>query len=249
MLVIVALLAASCTPLTSTSAKPTKEIVVFTPTRTSGPLPPLITSTPVPPTTTPAPSLTSTMEPTFTATPWEPSGCERPPDDYTIVNINGSLLNVRTLAMLQHADELYNGEIDITNTAITQGSYTNTEAASFGTHDGGGAVDLSVMRSGTYTVLYDDIEPLIHALRVAGFAAWLRDFDDLYPGSPIHIHAIAVGDAQLSTPAIQQLVGEAGYFFGYNGLPVEPGAKPISDDYGGPILCQWMIEMGYPQSP
>ena len=29
--------------------------------------------------------------------------------------------------------------------------------------------------------------------RVAGFAAWLRHEDELYDGSVIHIHAIAIG--------------------------------------------------------
>src|SRR5258706_15354153 len=76
--------------------------------------------------------------------------------------------------------------------AITQGSYHDNGAASFGTHLGGGAVDLSVLRHSTYTVLWNDIEPLLHALRVAGFAAWLREYGELYSNSPIHIHAIAI---------------------------------------------------------
>ena len=42
--------------------------------------------------------------------------------------------------MLAHAQELYGGEIEITGAAITQGSYSNAVAASFGTHAGGGAI-------------------------------------------------------------------------------------------------------------
>jgi hypothetical protein len=246
---IIAALFISCNLPSVIELKTEETLLNSSPSRTPGLLPPLATSSLAYPTSTPDPSSTPTLKPSLTSTPWEPLGCEKPPDDYSIININGSLLNARTLAMLQHAYTLYNGEIDITNSAITQGSYTNAESASFGTHDGGGAVDLSVMRSGTYTVLYDDIEPLIHALRVAGFAAWLRDFNDLYPGSPIHIHAIAIGDEQLSQAAYQQLMGEAGYFFGFDGLPVEAGDQPAQDKFGGPVLCQWMIDRGYTQKP
>ena len=78
---------------------------------------------------------------------------------------------------------------------------------------------ISVLRRGTYTILWDDIDPLLFALRTAGFAAWLREYGELYDGSPIHIHAIAIGDAELSSAAQLQLTGEAGYFRGYSGLP------------------------------
>jgi len=147
--------------------------------------------------------------------------------------------------MLAHAQELYGGELKITGYAITQGSYHDNGAASFGTHLGGGAVDLSVLRGGTYTVLWDDVEPLLHALRAAGFAAWLREYGELYADSPIHIHAIAIGDQELSSAAQEQLTGPAGYFRGYSGLPVVENGVPTPDRYGGPILCQWMIDLGY----
>jgi hypothetical protein len=161
------------------------------------------------------------------------------------VEINGSTINQRTLAMLIHAQELYGGELEITGHAITQGSYSDALAASFGTHSGGGAIDLSVMSEGTYTVLWDDIEPLLRALRVAGFAAWLREYGELHADSPIHIHAIAIGDRELSPAAEEQLTGEAGYFRGYSGLPIAMYGVPAPDRYGGPILCQWMIDLGY----
>jgi hypothetical protein len=79
------------------------------------------------------------------------------------------------------------------------------------------------------------------ALWVAGFAAWLRDFDEVDDGSPIHIHAIAIGDAELSEPAIDQLTGPNGYVRGCTDLPW----KQEADRHGGLILCQWMIELGY----
>jgi len=189
-------------------------------------------------------TLTPTAIPTSTSTP-EPPGCQKPSDDYTRVNINAATLNQRTLTMLVHAQELYGGEQEITGYAITQGSYTDGESASFGTHSGGGAVDLSILRRGTYTVLWDDVMPLLHALRTAGFAAWLREYGELYADSPIHIHAIAIGDAELSPAAQEQLTGAAGYFRGFSGLPVDASGIPTPDRYGGPILCQWMIDLGY----
>jgi hypothetical protein len=191
-----------------------------------------------------------TLTPTLTGIPsaaptLEPLGCQKPPDDYTRVEVNGWILNQRTLAMLAHAQELYGGEQEIIGYAITQGSYTEGVSASFGTHSGGGAVDLSILRRDTYTVLWDDVEPLLRALRIAGFAAWLRESDELYAGSPIHIHAIAIGDQELSVAAEEQLTGAAGYFRGYSGLPFAAGGVPTPDRYGGPIFCQWMIDLGY----
>lgn len=211
-------------------------------------LPKVPTQSPVPVTATLAPTPSAMPSPTMTAFPTatpEPAGCLKPPDDYTPVKVNGWTINQRTFAMLVHAQELYGGELEITGYAITQGSYHDNGAASFGTHLGGGAVDLSVLRRGTYTVLWDDIEPLLRALRTAGFAAWLREYGELYESSPIHIHAIAIGDRELSDAAREQLSGESGYFRGYDGIPVPAGGSPISDRYGGPILCQWMIDLGY----
>jgi hypothetical protein len=161
----------------------------------------------------------------------------------TRVNVySGVILNQRTIWMLQQAQNLYGGSHPFMQ-AITQGSYTAGESASFGTHDGGGAVDLSARQIGNYSnILYDDLPAIILALRRAGFAAWVREAGDLYANSPIHIHAIAVGDPELSQAAQDQLTGAAGYFRGFNGLPVDP---PIPDKWGEPVLCDWMIQMGY----
>jgi hypothetical protein len=215
----------------------------------SGPTAPPNTFTPVTPSLTAAqtpipPTLTATTIPTLTSTP-EPMGCRKPPDDYTRVEVNGWTVNQRTMAMLAHAQELYGGEIELTGYAITQGSYHDNGSASFGTHLGGGAVDLSVMRRGTYTVLWDDIPVVIHALRVAGFAAWFRDYGELYQDSAYHIHAIAIGDKELSSAAQEQLTGPSGYLRGFIGLPIETYGTPLPDQFGGPILCQWMIDLGY----
>lgn len=182
-----------------------------------------------------------------TPTPFvEPPGCQPPPDDLTRHWVSVGIFNARTLAMLDHAQALYDaqgGVIDL-RVALTQGSYTGGAlAASFGTHDGGGAVDLSVRSPVTWEVLYGEIEPLIAALRTAGFAAWLRDTGELYPASPVHIHAIALGDPDLSEAARAQIDGRFGYLRGYDGLPRLDGV-PVADRHGGPVLCRWMLDAG-----
>ncbi len=236
-MILLAALLSACSPATvvpvNVAPQPTLTITRMasaTPTPTPRPSEP-----PAPPT----PSLTPSITPTI-----EPQGCKPPGEDYSRVMVNGWTLNQRTVEMLQYAAELYGGEIEITGYAVTQGSFHDNGAASFGTHLGGGAVDLSVMRTGTWTVLYDDIEPLVQALRLAGFAAWFRDFDELYPGSAVHIHAIAIGDEELSQAAADQLTGPYGYFRGYSGVPQENGI-PAADRHGGPVICQWMRDIGY----
>jgi len=176
---------------------------------------------------------------------WEdPAGCREPSDDYTRVKVNGKWINRRTLAMLEYAQSLYGGVIDVRGPALTQGSYSNNGPASFGTHLGGGAVDISVIRPGGTGVLYTDVERLVKALRTAGFAAWLRDWGELSEGSGIHIHAIAIGDRELSESAREQLTGATGYFRGFSGLS-SPGAVASLDHHGGPIVCGWMVDAGY----
>jgi hypothetical protein len=175
----------------------------------------------------------------------EREGCLTPPNDYERISIGAAQFNARTLAMLDHANLLHwsrGGTVNFRQ-AITQGGYTGgLLAASFGTHDAGGAVDLSVMQGGV--VLTDEIPLMIDSLRVAGFAAWLRRPDQLYDGSIIHIHAIAVGDEELSPAARDQIDGDYGYLRGYNGLPPEWGG-PAFDEHGGPVICAWMRDMGF----
>lgn len=152
------------------------------------------------------------------------------------------MLAMRTIWMLERAQELYNGEHDFL-LAITQGSYNPGVSASFGTHDGGGAVDLSVRDlNDWFTILYDEFDAIILALRQAGFAAWIREPDELHAGSALHIHAIAIGDRDLSEAARRQLNGPEGYFRGYNGIPNDP---PVPDAWGEPVVCPWMEALGY----
>jgi hypothetical protein len=201
---------------------------------------PDFTQTPLPqPTVSPTATVTATIAPSPT-----PFGCaeQAPPEDYTRVEIyNGIVLSRRTISMLEYAQTLYGGSHNFLG-ALTQGSYNMGVDASFGTHDAGGAIDISMRDLNDWNhILYDEQESIILALRRAGFAAYVRDVGALYPNSPVHIHAIAIGDAELSEAAQLQLTGPEGYFRGYNALP----ENPLPDVHGGPILCPWMIEMGY----
>lgn len=113
---------------------------------------------------------------------------------------SGDVLNRRTLDMYEEAEKI--AGIDMT---ITQGSYTGSNPGSAGTHDGGGAVDISVRGI--------NAREAVTALRNVGFAAWHRTADQ-GDWSP-HIHAIAISDTDMS-PDAQKQAGD--YFLGRNGL-------------------------------
>jgi hypothetical protein len=100
------------------------------------------------------------------------------------------VINLRTWAMLDVArDRLGYDEFP----TIIQGSYHRSSAASAGTHDGGGAVDLTPFEA----------DRKVRVLRAVGFAAW--------PRLPIpgvwgeHIHAVAIGDREMSAQARAQV--------------------------------------------
>ncbi|MGB7339675.1 MAG: SH3 domain-containing protein [Phototrophicaceae bacterium] len=180
----------------------------------------------------------------------EPEGCLRPPDDYEQVQLDFATLNQRTLFMLDNAQRIYDangGTWANFRWLITQGSYNQGGvAASFGTHDAGGAVDISVIDTQNgWVVMRDEVPAMLRALRIAGFAAWLRDTDELYDGSIVHIHAIAIGDEEASEIAQAQVSSDFGYLSGYNGLPPEDYGSRIPDIYGDPIICEWMVDDGF----
>ena len=122
-------------------------------------------------------------------------------------------VNTRTRLMLQAADTMVPWTI-----VVSQGSYClgkkSCAAASAGTHDGGGAIDVRV--SGLTTT---QRWQTVRALRSAGFAAWLRTRSQCTCWSD-HIHAIAIGDTD-----VWQKNGKYGnrdqvadYYVGRNGL-------------------------------
>ena len=127
-----------------------------------------------------------------------------PPSDYHRVTFRGGQMNVRTKVLLQRAEIYWKGGATF---SVTQGSYHTGVAASAGTHDGGGALDLSVRGKSQA-----QINQMVKALRQAGFAAWQRTPAD---GFAPHIHAIAIGDRQAASLAKSQVQK---YFAGRNGL-------------------------------
>ena len=79
---------------------------------------------------------------------------------------------------------------------VVQGSYNGGAgkvSASAGTHDGGGAVDLTPA----------NWEQKVHAMRAVGFAAWHRT---AIPGVwEEHVHAVLIGNEKLSPSAQAQV--------------------------------------------
>jgi hypothetical protein len=125
-----------------------------------------------------------------------------PAHDYARLTYGGKTVNVRTRAMLRLAAAW--AGVDI---ILTQGSYNRGVAASAGTHDGGGCVDVDVSGWGSAKRA-----SVVQALRKAGFAAWLRTPAQ---GFAYHIHASAIGDREMSGIAREQVQS---YFNGRNGL-------------------------------
>jgi hypothetical protein len=137
------------------------------------------------------------------------------------VTVDGKTLNARTAKMLRRAEAIL-GE----NLYVLQGSYNaGGVSASAGTHDGGGALDVSPTSNPNRVVL---------ALRKAGFAAWHR-LPSQGPWTE-HIHAIAIGDPEMSSGAATQV---REYYSGQNGL-----ATHLPDD--GPRLDpipEWPVKL------
>lgn len=119
------------------------------------------------------------------------------------VTVDGHTLNKRTADMLRCA-ELRAGF----NFPVIQGSYNSGVSQSAGTHDGGGAIDISVDGWSA-----EKEREAVYQLRKVGFAAWYRPTrDGLWRE---HIHAIAIGDGEMSSGARQQVQE---YYQGYDGL-------------------------------
>jgi hypothetical protein len=127
-------------------------------------------------------------------------------DDYSRVTYGGKTFNARTVRMLKRAEESYGSSF-----GFYQGSYSTGVSASKGTHDGGGAVDIKPPAN---------IDKALKALASAGFwAKWRGSMN------PPHIHALATGDAQLSSAARRQLGLPADG--GYEGDLVEVGTRTL----------------------
>jgi peptidoglycan hydrolase-like protein with peptidoglycan-binding domain len=133
-----------------------------------------------------------------------------PKSDYARTSNDGKAVNKRTQEMIKRAEFIMEHKFGPKNFdfTITQGSYSTGVAASAGTHDGGGALDMH-----TRTLPKKTVDDMVKALRMAGFAAWSRGrgHDSFAP----HIHAIAIGDRELAPLARSQVQD---YFNGRDGL-------------------------------
>jgi hypothetical protein len=140
----------------------------------------------------------------------------------------GAYLDDRSAEMMQGLVDLLPAGV-AAKVRPTQGSYSGGVAASGGTHDGGGAIDLAGQDSG---MTQDDRVAIRDAGRQVGWAMWIRDPSQ--SDWPWHLHGIAVqpggkGDRGcLSSGAHGQVVD---YYEGRNGL-----ASGAADD--GPR--QWV---------
>jgi hypothetical protein len=121
------------------------------------------------------------------------------PKPYDLTTYDGNRVDELTKAALEATAKRLGYDL-----TITQGSYNaGGVAASAGTHDGGGVVDLAA---------WDHARKVLE-LRRTGFAAWYRP---AIPGLwPAHIHAVLIGNAKLSSGAKAQV---AEYLAGYDGL-------------------------------
>ena len=137
--------------------------------------------------------------------------------------VNGEVLNKRTADMLKRAEQRLGYDLNVVQGSYNQGGVS----ASAGTHDGGGAVDISVRN-----LTNKQKKAAVHTLREVGFAAWYRDSSQ-GPWSD-HIHAIAIGDPEMSAGAASQV---RAYFAGLNGLASQgPDDGPKFDP-----IPQWPI--------
>lgn len=122
------------------------------------------------------------------------------PKPYDLTTYDGNTVDWLTRAALEATAERLGYDL-----TVTQGSYNKGGvAASAGTHDGGGVVDLN----GTF-----EADRKVRELRRTGFAAWHRT--PAQGDWPHHVHAVLIGNARLSAGARAQVVD---YLNGFNGL-------------------------------
>lgn len=149
-----------------------------------------------------------------------------PAHNYRRVQVDGQWINVRTQQMMKRAESFAKAMGVAVPFTVVQGSYSSGVAASGGTHDGGGAIDLR-----SWNRSRSDVTKIVKALRMAGFAAWKRGYGA--DSFDMHIHAIAIGDRQITAAARNQV---AEYFRGGDGLV---GSVPDGDANIGRPFPKW----------
>jgi hypothetical protein len=153
-------------------------------------------------------------------------------DPYKRVSWRGVTVNQRTQEMLEVTE--LRGLRDLMPLRIVQGSYNKGVTQSGGTHDGGGALDVSLLNRTA-----NERDRIVRELRETSFAAWYRA---PIPGVwSAHIHAIAIGDQEMSPQAAQQVVW---YREGKNGLWPSGGGPDTGPDVPIHVYRQ-DIDMSY----
>ena len=120
-------------------------------------------------------------------------------DPYEIIRVDGVKLDRMTAQAVSQMETRLGRQLRIMQGSYNQGGV----AASAGTHDGGGAVDLSAA----------DWERTVRVGRDVGFAMWRRTPAEGPWGE--HIHGILIGNVKASAGAKRQVVQ---YKAGLNGL-------------------------------
>jgi hypothetical protein len=118
-----------------------------------------------------------------------------PEHTYDRVKIQGQILNRRTHQLLERAEKLLDYSLQ-----IAKGSYLTEQSKGAHPHLRGGALDI---------IAPHNVEEAVAALRQVGFAAWHRQRRE-----SSHIHAVAIGDQELSEAAKWQIKS---YFNGRDG--------------------------------
>lgn len=182
---------------------------------------------PVPPPDGALKDATGTREPRKTiAERMETWSRRAPGHNYDLVRFRGATMNKRTRQLLRRAERIMRLHFEHHGFRfeVTQGSYNDGRVSASGsTHDGGGALDIRTR--GHRRKVVDD---MVRAMRMAGFAAWSRGrgHDNFAP----HIHAIAIGDRELSRGAANQVGdfarGRSGLSAGGADPDAELGAAP-----------------------
>ena len=133
------------------------------------------------------------------------------------ITFEGFDIDARSRDMLITAREICAAPL-----VITQGGYNKGGvAASAGTHDGGGALDIRATNLTTVQRL-----EAVKCLRMVGFAAWLR-----LPAEgnwPYHIHCIAMGCPDASAGAKQQMTSFRNHRNGLASNRSDPGQPLFS---------------------
>ena len=139
-------------------------------------------------------------------------------DPWAKVSLDGETVDNFTAAALQAAATEAG-----TDWHVMQGSFSNDVAASGSTHTGGGVVDMDPANG--------DWEGAVTALRKIGFAAWIRNVPGHgYAGSGEHIHAVLMGDEQISDQAAIQVQSYLNDDNGLEGSAPDDGPRQFVDN-------------------